>query len=50
LKLLDKNQKNRMKIGEIKKHKFFEGFDFEGVYYKKVKAPFIPDSVYVVLI
>jgi hypothetical protein len=45
-KLLDKNQKTRLKICELKSHKFFEGLDFEGVYYKNKTAPFIPDSVY----
>jgi hypothetical protein len=36
-----------MKISDIKRHKFFEGFDFEGVFYKKNVAPFIPDSVFI---
>jgi serine/threonine protein kinase len=45
LKLLDKNPKTRLKVGQIKQHKFFENYDFEGVYYKKLEAPFKPDMV-----
>ena len=44
LRLLDKNQKNRIKIGQVKTHKFFEGINFQDVYDGKIVAPFIPDK------
>jgi hypothetical protein len=33
-----------LKISQIKQHKFFEGFDFESVYYRNQIAPFIPNQ------
>lgn len=43
IKLLDKNQKSRLKIAQIKAHKFFEGYDFISLYNMKIIPPFIPD-------
>ena len=45
LKLLDKNQKNRIKISEIKSHAFFNGFSFEKLLNYELEAPFNPDLV-----
>ncbi len=46
LRLLDKNQKNRIKIEQVLSHKFFEEIDFKAIFDYKQPAPFIPDSVY----
>jgi len=45
LKLLDKNQKNRIKIPEIKSHPFFNGFSFDKLFNYELEAPFKPDLV-----
>ncbi len=45
LKLLDKNQKNRIKIPEIKAHAFFNGFSFEKLLNWELEAPFKPELV-----
>lgn len=50
LKLLDKNQKNRIKINEIKAHPFYFGFDFEKLYNYEIVAPFKPDLVRIIFI
>jgi serine/threonine protein kinase len=44
LRLLDKNQKNRIKIGQVKTHKFFDGINFQDRYDGKIIASFIPDK------
>ncbi len=46
-KLLDKNQKNRIKIPEIKAHPFFYGFNFEKLLNYELEAPFKPNLVYI---
>ncbi len=50
LKLLDKNQKNRIKIPEIKAHPFFNGFSFEKLLNYELEAPFKPDLVMLMFI
>jgi hypothetical protein len=41
--MLHKNQKNRIKISQIKQHKFFENFNFQQILDGKATPPFIPD-------
>ena len=41
--MLDKNQKSRIKISQIKTHKFFEGYNFKDILELKVTPPFVPD-------
>jgi serine/threonine protein kinase SCH9 len=43
VRLLDKNQKSRLKIGQVKTHKFFENFDFINLYRLKLTPPFVPE-------
>ncbi len=43
MRLLDKNQKNRLKIAQVKEHKFFQGIDFDDIYHMRVIPPFVPD-------
>ena len=45
VKLLDKNQKNRIKIIEIKAHPFYNGFSFDKLLNYELEAPFKPDLV-----
>jgi serine/threonine protein kinase len=42
-RLLTKDPIKRVSFNEIKKHSFFENFDWEELSMKKLKAPFIPD-------
>jgi len=44
-KVLDKNPKKRLKVNQIKKHKFFEDIDFDKLVKYQIKAPFVPDIV-----
>jgi hypothetical protein len=44
IKLLDKNQKSRIKIAQVKAHKFFSDFDFDEVYNMKMTPPFNSDN------
>jgi len=39
LKLLEKNQKLRIKISQIRQHPFFNNFDFNEIYEMKVTPP-----------
>jgi hypothetical protein len=41
--MLDKNQKSRIKISQLKSHKFFESINFKDILEGKVSPPFIPD-------
>jgi hypothetical protein len=41
LKLLDKNQKIRIKINNVKKHPYFDKFDFDSLLNKTMKPPLI---------
>ena len=46
-KIFQKNPKNRLGTGsrgasDIKSHPFFSGIDWESVYAKKIKPPFMP--------
>jgi hypothetical protein len=39
IQMLDKNQKTRIKISDIKNNTYFSGFDFELLIQKKMKTP-----------
>ncbi len=43
LKMLDKNQKSRIKIKQLKNHKFFETYNFKDIFEGTVTPPFLPD-------
>lgn len=45
LKLLDKNQKSRLKVGQIKQHPFFNNFNFQEIYNMTAQPPFKIDGV-----
>jgi len=45
VRLLDKNQKSRLKISAIKSHKFFEGINFQNLYDMTITPPLNIDLV-----
>lgn len=45
MKMLDKNQKSRIKMCQIKTHPFFDKFSFSDIYEMKVSPPFNIDAV-----
>lgn len=49
-KILNKNPKKRLKINQVKKHKFFEEINFDKLLNHQIKAPFVPDIVRKLLI
>ena len=50
LKLLEKNPLNRMKITDLKKHPYFNDINFNDIYNMKVKPPFEPSKVKIVIL
>jgi serine/threonine protein kinase len=42
VKMLDKNQKKRITISQIKNHQFFRGYNLENLPNKKMIPPVIP--------